>query len=972
MGIRKGCEPRKDVLKGDLDDAIFAADFGNLISGKAPKVYRDARTFFQNTHPAKQLCKVVETVFGRLSDTREAGATLRLSTGFGGGKTHTLMALWHIAKNIDDSSLGTELLPAAGRPGSVTVVALDAGKAGVPEFDSHGTTKVRSLHGEIFYLLGGASALKALGKADDPQASPSEAQIEKVFPKGPVLLLLDELVIYMAKLSEQGQGNLLGFLNSLASVISKRHQAVLIVTDPAKQVAYLPQASALGQSLAQAVAKLDDMLDRKVSDFDPIGNEGAQIIVRRLFESIDHTAAQNASRLYHELYDRVTQEHPGTLPVSAASAVYAKRIVECYPFHPRLLETVESRLGAMPDFQKSRGVLRLFARILRDVWESDEDYELISAGEINWASPRIQGDLLQRLHRQEFKAAVQADVIHHAGELDGDAPQGIHRRVASALLVESLPLQGNSGLDPTDLTLAVLRPSEAGQEPAEALDRLVGLCWHTYPMVGGRGWQFRYEPNIIKQVEERMSKVPLEDARSRIQNEVQGYFTGPAFKLASWPETPRQVDESASLQLVLCEDEKQAKAICGLSPDSAPDKPIPRKFQNAIVAVTATPSSLSRAVSEARRLMAAEQIEREHQGETGKLVRDQLKRVKPEYVKRFRLQACRAFDRAVFAGGTAYTLDEQYQVPDEQVMQKAHGQACLRRFLDDKSLIYQPGDALDVQRFLKDVLRGAVPLTDNPDVYTAKAVHERFLSAPGLRLILESGVVRQTILKAVEAGKIAVRLADGRAYDKQGCVEGPSNARRRINLSLTSFALDDTVQVTVTGSKAAEEWLKVVEIGKGPTKPGGGPEVPKPPEAARVEATDWEKIFEYASKRPLLRLILVAQTPAAATSLATLAQPLGAEDLNLEVTVSGDLKGGGSANFQITNVGLNHPTKPLNIGGVLFNALNPGGQFSVELTLDFGADGRTGLEDRLRAAADSAPEEVSPRATFGKPIGVTK
>ena len=72
MGVLKGCRPRKEVLKGELSDAIFAADFGDLVAGKAAKVYGDARTFFQNTHPAKQLCKVVEAVFGRLSKSGKA------------------------------------------------------------------------------------------------------------------------------------------------------------------------------------------------------------------------------------------------------------------------------------------------------------------------------------------------------------------------------------------------------------------------------------------------------------------------------------------------------------------------------------------------------------------------------------------------------------------------------------------------------------------------------------------------------------------------------------------------------------------------------------------------------------------------------------------------------------------------------------------------------------------------------------
>lgn len=112
---------------------------------------------------------------------------------------------------------------------------------------------------------------------------------------------------------------------------------------------------------------------------------------------------------------------------------------------------------------------------------------LISAGEIDWTNGRIQADLLQRLNRDNFKAAVHADVVGHAGELDREWSTSVHTRVASALLLESLPMTESSGLTNQDLTLAVLRPSDAGPEPVEALDRLMAVCWHTYPMPGGRG-----------------------------------------------------------------------------------------------------------------------------------------------------------------------------------------------------------------------------------------------------------------------------------------------------------------------------------------------------------------------------------------------------------------------------------------------------------------------------------------------------
>ena len=970
MGVLKGCKPRKEVLHGDLDDAIFAADFGNLIAGKAPKVYQDPKTFFDNTHPAQQLRKVVEVVFGRLSDPSEGGATIRLSTGFGGGKTHTLMALWHLAKNIGNASLGTELLPAAGRPKKVHGVAVDAAKAGVPDFSVHDGTKIRSLWGETFYQLGGKKALQALGKADDPEASPSEAQIESAFPEEPVLLLLDELVIYMAKLSERGQGNLLGFLNLLGSVVGNRRQAILIVTDPADQRAYAREAAALDAKLVSAAVRLDDVLGRWASDFDPIGGEGARVIVRRLFETVDKAEAEVTSAVYHELYQRVAQELPGTVPAEAVSPEYAKRIVETYPFHPRLLDTAQDRLGALQEFNKSRGTLRLFARIIRDVWGAKEDLDLIGAGATNWSSPRIQADLLQRLNRDNFKAAVSADVGKHASELDGGAPRGIHRRVASALLFESVPMQAHSGLDAAELTLAVLRPDEAGHEPSEALDRLVGVCWHTYPMPGGRGWQFRYEPNVIKQIEERMGDIPLEDAKAHVLSEVQGYFSGPAFKLASWPSSARQVTDTAALQLVLCEDENIAKSVCAYADDSDPSAPIPRAFQNAIMAITASALALNSAVERDQRLLAAEAIERQHRkGEAGKLVREQLRQIMPELQKQSRLQACRAFDRVVLTGGVSYTLEEQFQVPDEQVLQRPHGQACLKRFLDEKNLIYQPGDALDLNRFLKEVLPGTTPRPGEPEVYTARAVHERFLSAPGLRLVADGSVIRQTLLKAVREGKIVVRLPDGRAYDSKGWVEGPEGRRRRVPGALTTLSLDDSVLIATTGSSAASEWVKEDKLEGEERKGLGERPVAPPPQPSRVEAITWEKALEYAPDRPLVELHLAASTPAAAATLATLAQPLGAESLLLSVTVTGRLKDGGTVSFAANETKLNHPTKPLAIAQTLFNAMADGVSYEALLVLSFGTAGRTGMEGPLGTLADAAHGDVSPRAIFEKPVG---
>lgn len=347
-------------------------------------------------------------------------------------------------------------------------------------------------------------------------------------------------------------------------------------------------------------------------------------------------------------------------------------------------------------------------------------------------------------------------------------------------------------------------------------------------------------------------------------------------------------------------------------------------------------------------------------------MRDQLQRLKPELIKQFRIQTCRAFDRVVLAGGLSYPLEEQFQVSEEQMLQRPQGQACLRKFLDEKGLVYQAGDALDVGRFLKDILPGTSPLPDRPEVYTARAVHERFLGAPRLRLLPDGGVVRQTLLKAVAQGKVVVRLGDGRAYDAQGYVEELEGRWRRLPGSLSTLQLDHTVWVTPATSTWASQWTKV-----GEQVDGGGPLPPPPPmaPATQAAATIWEKVVKLAAERPLLELRLLARTPVEAGNLVGLSQPLGAETLSLSVTVSGELRDSGTISFAANELKPTHPTRPLQIAQTLFNALAEGATYEAELALRFGPAGRTGLEGQLQALAEAAPEGIIPRAQFDKPVG---
>lgn len=719
--VRQTCFPREEVERGDLDDAIFAADFGHVIEERAPRVYQDPVLFFRNTHPASELRKIMDAVFTRLSDPGEAGACVRLSTGFGGGKTHTLIAMWHLARNIGNPSLGGELVEAERRPRSVRVAGVDGEKLGYPIARHHTDASPRSLWGELAYQLGGKQLLAEFQQCDDAEASPSADLLRLLFQGDePVPLLLDELVKYMVKLPERASKNLISFIGLLSAEVARRPQTVLVITDPAAQAAYAEESDELQRELAVA-KRLDDELGRRSTDYDPIGSDAARVITRRLFEHIDPDAAEEAAREYSAAYKRIAESRPDVLPKEVTTEEYANRIRECYPFHPRLVMTAQDRLGTLPAFNKSRGTLRLFARVLRQLWEDQIDVPLITAGDVRVEAERIQADLLQRLDRDEFSGAVQADCVRHAQELDAEYGGDYHRRVARALLIESLPMNPNAAMDVRDVTLATVRPSDVGNEPHEALDRLLSVGWYTFPSDSGNRYQFRVEPNVNKRIEEVADTIPPADARQDALTYVQRHYGGPPFKLYAFPTTPRAVPDSADLKLVLCDSLPLAREVCEYLDDSDPNLPEKRPFRNAIVALAPSENMLHEAVHQFRRLKAARSIldEARRSNPPDKLTEEQINKLLPSLQKQARIRVLRSFHRLVLQGRDPLPLEEGYLVSEDGALSEAKGPQNLLRFLESKGLIFTVGDRVDVD-LLFELLKGATPSVDHKGAYTAK------------------------------------------------------------------------------------------------------------------------------------------------------------------------------------------------------------------------------------------------------------
>ena len=206
-----------------------------------------------------------------------------------------------------------------------------------------------------------------------------------------------------------------------------------------------------------------------------------------------------------------------------------------------------------------------------------------------------------------------------------------------------------------------------------------------------------------------------------------------------------------------------------------------------------------------------------------------------------------------------------------------NGQEAVRQFLESRHLVYGPTDALDPPRFISSVFNGAVPLASAPDTRTVEALYQRFTGAPGLRLVAEPSVVRNSILRAVAEGALVVRTSAGVGYDAQGAVESVNGVPlRKTGVKLTALALDKETLASPTDSETAKSWLQTTGFGGATPKPGDLPLPPPPPKGTQAaSATNIEDAAKLADSRALIALQLTASTPSAVAALQTAVSPLG-------------------------------------------------------------------------------------------------
>ncbi|GAB4243782.1 MAG: DUF499 domain-containing protein [Thermoleophilia bacterium] len=571
--------PHEDIREGRLAEAVFAANVWAVVQDTAPEVYLDPEEFFRKTYLTTGLSTVLSRVAGALRRGGETGdRIISLQTAFGGGKTHTLVALWHLAKHADrlkESPHAEGLRKAIGGqlPENVKGVAVftnqtcDATQGRKVEEGVH----LRTLWGELAYQLGGKALYERVRANDESQRVPQGLFLEILQAASPCLILLDELADYCVGAAAVPVGDTsladqtVSFIQQLTESVQQVPGAVVVATLPASK--YEVAQSEKGQ---EAFVTLEKRFQRLGADVKPVADEEIYEVVRaRLFESIAPESEPDYPKKVAQVYQGLYAAHSGEVPSEAAKNTYREQLQRAYPFHPLLIDALYTRWGSHPDFQRTRGVLRLLASIVGDLWKrrqaSTETQHLIQPCHIRWSVDALQA-ALTRLWGPAYQSVAAADAIgdrSNAGIFDeergGDyRNESIGKGLASAILLGSFGGQGGrSGFSSKDLKLACSKQGLNWNYTDGALLELENRCFYLHTATAGslgkRYW-FGTKPTLNKLVvqyrqqsaKENFAEEILEDLRAESQK---GALAGATWRVIVNPA--EDLPEQKSLTLLV-------------------------------------------------------------------------------------------------------------------------------------------------------------------------------------------------------------------------------------------------------------------------------------------------------------------------------------------------------------------------------------------------------------------------------------
>jgi predicted AAA+ superfamily ATPase len=637
---REVVTPHKDVASGRYQQAEFAADLWQVHIGEGTDEYKDPIEFFRRTYLTESLKRMLVGAVRRLAG-QGADPVVQLQTNFGGGKTHSMLALYHLFSSVAPSDLpGIESVMQEAKANSIPTahrVVLVGNKIspGNPVTKKDGTV-VHTLWGEIAWQLGGKKAYARV-KADDEKAtSPGDALRELFNEYGPCLILIDEWVAYARQLHDQGDlpaGSFetqFSFAQVLTESAKLAKNCLLVISLPASDTTGSPHTQADdsevgGQRGREALDRLRNVVGRVEASWRPAtAEEGFEIVRRRLFEPLTdpvHFKHRDVvARAFGDLYRTQHQE----FPPECHDADYEKRLKAAYPIHPEIFDRLYTDWSTLVKFQRTRGVLRLMAAVINSLWEKGDRNALILPANIAIDDPRVQFELTRYLS-DNWAPVIEKDVDGPSSlplRIDGEVPNlgkfAACRRVARTIYLGSAPTAtaAHRGIEDRRVKLGCVMPGESPAVFGDALRRLAGAATFLY-QDGARYW-YSTQPTVTKLAEDRAEQLKREpdkvvhELEERLRADLRR--SGDFSRIHALPQSGQDVPDDLDARLVVLRVDAHYSKEAGNAAELAAKAILetrgntPRLYRNTIVFLAADKIRLQDLDEAVRRYLSWESI----------------------------------------------------------------------------------------------------------------------------------------------------------------------------------------------------------------------------------------------------------------------------------------------------------------------------------------------------------------------------
>lgn len=809
--------PHRDIREGDFDEAVFAADLGDVHAGRAAEDYNDPYVFFRKTYLTHGLRGLLTEVHEKLT-TGKGPSVVELQTPFGGGKTHALVTVYHYLKN---GARVKELLPEGVGLVEPRVAVVVGTQLNPAEGASSDGVHRRTLWGEIAFQLGGRSAYERLRGNDEKRVAPGKADLRAMLePLQPFVLLFDEVLEYVVRAGgvavEQSTlaAQTLAFFQELTEAVASLPNGLMLVTLPSSDIEDYSDAH------QNNLSKLEKIFGRLQSITTPVqGEEIYSIIRRRLFEPVKSEAA------IREVVDRYVakyQEHKDELPSKAREADYRRKLEAAYPFHPDVIDLLYERWSTFSTFQRTRGVLRLLANVVEDLYEREVGLELILPGDLNLGRPSVRREFLKHLG-PEYEGIIGSDIAGTEAKsqsLDRRNKEWKHlaERIATGVFLHSFAAgDAHKGATLPYVKLAVLRPDTIAPLVTEVLQKQSNELW--YLNTRGDQYYFSSVPNLNRMIIDKKISVQPGTVREEMEKRIKREL-GTKFRTYLWPRGSDAIADTRDLKLAV------------LDPDAAPTLEQLRSwvekkgdgfrvYKNTLFFALPDGARHARFADDIRENLALLEIkqeiasdERPGMGEKRQEVARRIRDFEEDAPQRVR-EMYRTLAVAVTGGGL-----ERIDLGQPTVGRENLDSWHWKELTDDprqKILTRPPSARLLQAKFL-----------GNSDTIPLSTVLEQFYKDPGLPAPSDPSIVAEAVAQGIAGEQLGIGSGSIGEIVPSTVKFGEQVAAAWINFS------EDTFLLTADRARALKEAARAPEPAPGPTLPPGPG--PTPPGAEPIPA----------------------------------------------------------------------------------------------------------------------------------------